>query len=95
MTKKTKTAAETKAVEVKESTVYIAKSLLGLPQYTIFKGGVLPPHIEKMCEEKPAIRGLVVPVSQLQEARKNIRKKGHILNYYAQELEKQLNKKEA
>lgn len=92
MTKKTKTTD--KVVAVKEATSYIGKSLLGLPQYTVFKDGVLPPHIEQMCERLTAIRGLVVPVSQLQEARKNITKKGHILYVYAQELEKQLKEKE-
>lgn len=63
-----------------ENTVYIGKSINGLPQYTIFKNGELPPHIEAMADD--TIKGLIVPVSELQEARKNVHKKGHILNFY-------------
>lgn len=93
MTKKTKAADQ--SVVTKEATAYIGRSILGLSQYTVFKGGVLPPHIVEMCEKLTAIRGLIVPVSQLQEARKNINKKGHILYFYARQLETQLKEKEA
>lgn len=82
-----------KAKESKEkmTTVYIGKSLPGLPQYKLFKGGVLPEHIRQMTEENENIIGLIVPITELQEARKNIKIKGHILNYYAEKL----NNKEA
>ena len=65
-----------------ENTVYIGKSLHGLSQYTVFKGGVLPPHIEEMAAKDETIKPLIVPASKLQEARKNISIKGHILNQY-------------
>lgn len=77
---------KTKKIEVKMTTVYIGKSLPGLPQYTTFKGGLLPEHIRQMAEKNENIAGLIVPVSELQEARKNIKIKGHILNVYAQKL---------
>ena len=66
-----------------ESTVYIGRPLVGLPRYTVFKGGVLPPYIEAMAAKDETIKGLIVPVSELQEARNNIKVKGHILNYFA------------
>lgn len=64
------------------TTVYIGKSLMGLPKYTVFKGGAMPDYVAKMVAEDPAIKGLIVPVTDLQEARKNMHVKGHILNYY-------------
>lgn len=87
MAKKTK-ETET-AGKPKESTIYIGKSIPGLPQNTIFKGGEMPAYVAEIAAKDEAVKGLIVPVSQLQEARSNIRKKGHILNIY---LNKQLTK---
>lgn len=67
----------------KEHRIYIGKTLPGLSRYTVFKDGVLPEYVAKMAAESEVISGLIVPVSVLQEARKNIKTKGHILNYYA------------
>lgn len=75
MAKKSKTTK-------KEATVYIGKSLPSLPQYMTFRGGVLPPHVAEIAAKNDAVAGLIVPASQLQEARANMRKKGHILNFY-------------
>ena len=66
----------------RETTVYIGKSLPILPTNTVFKGGKLPPYVEELVAKDETIAGLIVPVSQLQEARKNMHVKGHILNYY-------------
>ena len=66
----------------RESTVYIGKSLPMIPQYTVFKGGKLPAYVEELAAKDETIAGLIVPASELQEARKNMRVKGHILNYY-------------
>lgn len=65
-----------------ESTIYIGRSLPGLPRYTVFKGGQLPKHIAELAAQNEAVAGLIVPVSGLQEARKNMQIKGHILNFY-------------
>lgn len=72
--------------QVIEPKIYIGKSLPGLPQYTVFADGVLPPMVAELAAKKEAINGLIVPISALSEARKNIRIKGHILNYYASQL---------
>lgn len=73
----------TKTVAKKpENTVYIGKSLHGLSQYTVFKDGVMPPHIEAMAAKDETIKGLTVPASKLQEARRNMNIKGNILNIY-------------
>ena len=65
-----------------KTTIYIGRSLPVLPQYTVFKGGQLPAYVEELAAKDESIAGLIVPVSELQEARKNMREKGHILNYY-------------
>ncbi|MGN0885801.1 MAG: hypothetical protein ACI4RT_02260 [Candidatus Spyradenecus sp.] len=67
----------------KPATVYIGKSIPGLPRYTTFKGGELPPHIKALVAQDATLAGLIVPVTELQEARKNILKPGNILNVYA------------
>lgn len=74
--------AEVEKEVTRESTVYIGKSLPLLQQYTVFKGGKLPAYVEELAANDNTIAGLIVPVSELQEARKNMRVKGHILNYY-------------
>lgn len=86
-TKETEATAQETPVEVaeskpKETTIYIGKSIPGLPQYTVFKNGVLPAYIAEIAANDEAVKGLIVPVSELQEARKNARIKGHILNTY-------------
>lgn len=80
MAKKTKKENTIKAKA--ETTIYIGKPLHGLPQYTIFKHGVLPPHIKEIANGNDSVLGLIVPVKELQEARKNMLVKGHVLNYY-------------
>lgn len=67
-----------------ETVVYVGSSIpkAGLQQFSIFKNGLpasLDPHIEK-C---PAIKALMVPVSQLTEARRNLATQGtgeYVLN---------------
>lgn len=66
----------------KEATVYIGKPRLGLPQYTVFQGGVIPPIVEELMKKDSSIAGLIVPVTELQAARENMLIKGHILNHY-------------
>lgn len=79
-------AKKTTSKAAPESTVYIGRSFPGLPQYTVFRGGELPGHVAGMVAENENIAGLIVPVSGLQEARKNMQQKGHILNLYARKL---------
>lgn len=77
--------------QARETVVYIGRSLPGLAQYTVFKNGVFPDFIQKIIAENADVAGLIVPASELQEARKNIKQKGHILNYYAEKLNKKEN----
>ena len=90
MAKKTKKQKDTTAesveqvaATVKPTTVYIGKTVYGLSYGTIFKGGVLPPHVAELAKKDATIKGLIVPVTELQTARQNMRKKGHILHVYA------------
>ena len=46
----------------------------------------MPAHVEQMVKENERIRGLIVPVNELQTARKNMQTKGHVLNFYATHL---------
>lgn len=69
-----------------ETTVYIGPSLPGLVRHTIFVGGILPAHVSEMIAKNKRIGGLIVPLSELQQARKDITKKGHILNHFLTHL---------
>lgn len=74
-----------------ETRIYIGRTLPGLQRNTVFSGGKLPAHVAEMAEENVHIRGLIVPINDLQEARRNMRLKGHILNFHAEHLtEKEL-----
>lgn len=79
-----------KAVRKKktEPRVYVGPTLPGLAHLTIFRGESFPAHVAEVIEKNPAVRGLIVPVSQLSEAVKAVSRKGHILNIYARELRK-------
>jgi hypothetical protein len=56
-----------------ETVIYIGESLRGgeLQQFSTFKNG-LPVTVEKHIEECPAIQSLIVPVSNLAQARQNL-----------------------
>lgn len=59
------------AVQVNpEPSMYIGPSLPNgqLAKNTIFKAGVLLPHVEKLIHNCPAIKQLIVPVSKLAAA---------------------------
>ena len=82
--------AEKKVVDVpKEPTIYIGRSLPGLSRNTVFKGGQLPPHVAKLADENKSVAGLIVPVSDAPVARKNMQIKGHILNVYLTQQNKE------
>lgn len=66
--------------------IYIGPSIEGLTQNTIFNGSTLPPNVQSIVASYPNIAGLIVPLKGLQEARKNIRKPGHILNTYLKHI---------
>ena len=83
MTKKTKTEPEQT-----EARVYVGQSLPGLPRMTVFRGDGYPPHVAELIKNNEAVKGLIVPVSQLSEAVRDVKTKGNILNTYARNLER-------
>lgn len=98
MAKKKKTEAAENAETVKvaeskpaEATVYIGRSILGLPQYTIFKGGVLPDYVKHLAEQYEGLTRLIVPISNLQSARADVQKKGTTLNLFYKNMKKKNN----
>ena len=88
--KKTKQIKYEVKQETSEAKIYIGRSLPGLTKNTIFKGGQLPPYVAELADKNESVAGLIVPVSALQEARKNIQTKGHILNYYSTKQSKEV-----
>ena len=68
------------------SLVYIGPSMPGLTCHMIFIDGVMPAHVSQMIAENRHIQGLIVPVSELQQARKDMLTKGHILNFHLTHL---------
>lgn len=71
-----------------EPRVYVGPTLRGgaLAHLTIFRGEGYPAHIAEIVNSRPEVRGLIVPVSQLSEAVKAVKIKGHILNTYARQI---------
>ncbi len=65
--------------------VYIGPSVPGLKSYTVFSG-TLPKPIAEMAAMNDNIAGLIVPVERLQESRRDMRKRGHVLNVYFHRL---------
>lgn len=65
------TAAEPE--KPKEAVVYIGPTIERLVNHgTIYEGGVIPEYLEEKIREIPAIRGLIVPVSELAYAAREI-----------------------
>ena len=85
VTPETAAVAETKPAE---ATVYIGKSILGLTQYTVFKGGEIPAHVKHLAEQYEGLERLIVPVSKLQSARADMQKKGTALNLFYTNMKK-------
>lgn len=80
MAKRTTTAKKPQVM------VYIGRSLTGLPSNTVFIGGALPRHVAEMAAANPHLAALIVPVNELQAARRNIATKGHLLHFHATHL---------
>lgn len=72
-----------------ENTVYIGKTAKGIAQYTVFPNGVIPENIARLIDGDETIKNLIVPVSQLQQARHDVKVKGTILNLYYNKQKKQ------
>lgn len=66
--------------------VYIGPSLKGLVKHTVFLSGDYTAPVKSLIEKYPNIAHLMVPVEGLQQARKDVNRKGHILNFYLTNL---------
>lgn len=66
--------------EQKEATVYVGPRLPRgkLAQFSVFRGGNLPAHVQKLLDECPAMKFLLVPASKLAEARRKLNKSSSI-----------------
>lgn len=71
--------------------VYIGPSLKGLVKHSVFLSGDYTAPVKSLIEQYPNIEHLIVPIEGLQQARKDMLRKGHILNFYLTNL---LKKKE-
>ena len=88
-------ASKKKQIEPKPTPmVYVGPTLPNglLARFTVFSGGDYLPHIKELREKSPAFRGLFVPVSRLSQAKKDVETQGHILNLYARNVLKEINK---
>lgn len=47
----------------------------GLSQYQVFVGG-LPPHVQRVTEQFPVVKTLIVPVEELAQTRISMTKEG-------------------
>jgi hypothetical protein len=56
-----------------EARIYIGASFRGVATGTIYRGDKLPPAIEVAMKEVPALKELLVPISELLEAQKQLR----------------------
>lgn len=73
--------------------IYIGPSYmdLGLSRFTVFDGD-LPPHVASLVAKSPALKTLIVPVSDLQTARNELAHKGSRYYIALTKLTKELNK---
>lgn len=67
--------------------IYVGPSLPKgvLARFTAFSDGV-PPHVAELMEKSSALKGLLVPVARLSQARKDVETKGTLLNLYASKV---------
>lgn len=80
-----KTTKKPKAIEPR---VYVGPTLDGgaLSHLTVFRGDGYPANVAKVLNDRPVVRNLIVPVSQLAESVKAVQTKGHVLNTIARQL---------
>lgn len=79
------TTAPESTSEVKEEiqqTIYIGPSIRGVMTGTVFTGSDLPEHLVAAIEQQPVLKELIVPVSQLIEARKQLQDSNSAMSKY-------------
>jgi len=63
-------------------TIYIGPSIRGVMTGTVFTGTDLPKHLETAIEQQPVLKELIVPVSQLTAARKQLQDSNSAMSKY-------------
>lgn len=79
------TTAPESTSEVKEGiqqTIYVGPSIRGVMTGTVFTGSDLPEHLMEVIKQQPVIRELIIPVSQLIEARKQLQNSNSAMSNY-------------
>lgn len=74
--------------ELKTQRVYVGPTIPSLKRYTVFIGD-LPPYVQELINKYSALKGLFVPIHKIAEARREIVRKGSILNYFLIQFIKQ------
>lgn len=69
-------------------TVYIGPTLPNgiLKQYTVFRNGMVPRHIQSLYDGNDALRGLVVPVGDMTYAMASMKRRGTLLNLFSKRV---------
>lgn len=64
-----------KTAKAKVATVYAGPNVPGgvLSQFTVFREGVLAPHVKQIVERYPAIKQLIIPVNRLSKVLSNLK----------------------
>ncbi|MDO5391030.1 MAG: hypothetical protein Q4F24_08105 [Eubacteriales bacterium] len=70
-----------------EVRIYVGPPIRGVAVGTVFKNG-LTPAMENAISKKPILKGLLVPVSRIQEVRRSLDTAGSALNRIYKEAEK-------
>lgn len=86
-TKRTLKRKTTTGITAAEPAIYIGPNLPGgqLSRYTVFKNGVMMPHVVKLIEANPEIKSLIVPVSKLAETEQKLQDPASVVaSRYAQ-----------
>ena len=75
----------------KSARVYVGPSLPGglLLQFTVLRGE-LPAHVADLMGKSPSLRHLIVPISRLSRARRDVSTNGSLLNLYAVKVRKEV-----
>ena len=86
-------ASKRKKAEAKAGpVVYVGPTLPNglLGRFTVFGSSECLPHVRELMDKSPALRGLIVPISQLNQARKDVETQGNLLNLYAKDVLKEI-----
>lgn len=85
-----------KPEKTKVSTIYTGPNVPGgkLAQFTVFRDGVIAPHIKLAIDKYPAIKRLIVPINTLAEVQKKLKDKQSVESNQFQTILSQFKKGE-